>query len=104
MNEEIIPEIGMGVTQRLFSDSYPYTIIDIIDAKTILIQQDSAIRTDSNGMSDMQDYIYERNQHGPKMLLTKRRDGKWRPKNVRKSKYETVYHLGFRKKYYDFTF
>lgn len=56
-------KVGDGATLCLYTDREAYTIIKRT-AKTITIQRDKAIRTDDNGMSDCQDYRYERDYDG----------------------------------------
>jgi len=56
-------KVGDGITISCWTDSYAYTVIKRT-AKTITIQRDKAIRTDTNGMSDCQEYRYEPNPNG----------------------------------------
>lgn len=55
--------VGDGVTVNLWSDSHAGTIIRRTRC-SLWIQRDAAFRTDKNGMSDCQDYRYERDPHG----------------------------------------
>lgn len=55
--------VGDGVTVNLYSDSCAGTIIRRTKC-SLWIQRDSAFRTDKNGMSDCQEYRYERNPKG----------------------------------------
>lgn len=58
-------KIGDGVTIQYYSDRTPATIIEIADnGSYIIVQEDTAIRTDNGGMSDCQDYDYKRNENG----------------------------------------
>lgn len=56
-------EVGDGVTVNLYSDSHAGTIVRRTK-NTLHIQRDLAIRTDNNGMSDCQEYRYERDPNG----------------------------------------
>jgi len=56
-------KVGDGVTISCWTDCLAFTVI-ARTAKTITIQRDIATRTDNNGMSDCQDYSYERNPNG----------------------------------------
>lgn len=61
---EILPAIAEdAVTFGWGSDSYPGTIIKRT-AKTITFQEDEAHRTDNNGQSEAQSYVYTRNPEG----------------------------------------
>lgn len=56
-------EVGDGVSVHLWSDSHAYTII-ARTPKTLTLRRCKSIRTDSNGMSDCQDYRFEENENG----------------------------------------
>lgn len=99
----IEPEVGMGVTILFFSDRHAGTITEIEyfksgqkagQPKTITVQEDKAIRTDSLGMSDAQSYRYERNPDGMVRVFKA---------NKRTGKFEGLL-IGHRKHYYDFSF
>lgn len=97
---DLKPEIGMGVTELCWSDRYPYTIIDISKSgKTITIQQDKAIRIDDNGMSENQEYRYERDLNGLVYKARKNKYGKWKIIGG-----GSQLLIGEREKYYDFSF
>lgn len=93
------PEVGMGATICQFSDRTACTVIEIKSAHRIVVQQDNAIRIDSNGMSDSQDYRYEANPEGIKTIFTKRRNGVWREHLG-----SVGLRLGDRDHYHDFGF
>lgn len=97
------PEVGMGATVLLWSDRHAATVVEVITAKKIVIQQDKATRTDDLGMSDSQDYTYERDETAPKETYTLRKNGSW----VRAGspmKDGTRLRLGVRDEHYDFSF
>ena len=56
-------QVGDGVTICYYTDREAGTIIKRTK-NTITYQQDKAIRIDDNGMSDFQEYRYERNPNG----------------------------------------
>lgn len=66
--EEIIEDelnVGDGVTLNYYSDEEAATVIEIDPkGRWIKVQEDKAIRTDSNGMSESQTYEFERNPSG----------------------------------------
>jgi hypothetical protein len=71
-----VPEVGMGATILMWSDRYPATIVAVgPDAKWVDIQEDSAVRIDSNGMSDCQAYRFEACPGAPVRRFTLRKDG-----------------------------
>lgn len=66
----------MGATVYFFSDAKAATVI-YAQGRRISVQLDKAIRTDSNGMSEMQEYRYERNPEGTVYRFTLRKNGRW---------------------------
>ena len=96
----MIPEIGLGATVCLWSDRLPYTIIKVSKSgKTITLQADRYHRLDSNGMSEDQRYIYQPNINGDIIKASLRKNGVFR---VSKTNCSVI--LGFRQRYYDYSF
>lgn len=94
------PTQGMGVTIQYHTDRQPGTIIDIThNGKRIVIQEDSVNRIDNNGMSESQEYTYHNNPDGAIHVATLRADGSWRLMGEK-----TTVYLGYRDRYYDFSF
>jgi hypothetical protein len=97
---EVQPYVGMGATVNHWSDRYPATIIQIThNGKRLVLQEDKYTRTDQNGMSECQEYSYEKNEQGDIHFATQRKDGTFR---IVGSK--TIVSLGVRSRYYDFSF
>ena len=72
------PFVGNAATVYWWSDSKAGTIIEVSPSgKRITVQLDKSIRTDSNGMSDCQDYRYERDPNGPTYKFSLRKNGRW---------------------------
>lgn len=95
-----VPVVGMGVTQTFISDREPFTVVEIIDPHTIVVQADIAKRTDKNGQSESQEYTYEPDPNGEKVTLTWRENGTWHTKgNSRKE--GCGWWVGERRKYWD---
>lgn len=102
------PEVGMGMTEYLYSDQHAYTVVELVSDSTIRVQRDKATRTDSNGMSDCQSYKYEPNSEGGIATLTLRRT-KRHPEGVWARKGESVkkggrWTLNRREEYHDYSF
>lgn len=99
-----VPQIGMGATLLYWSDRQPATIVDVQKGgKLIAIQRDNAERIDSNGMSESQEYKYSPNVAAPLEWYQLRKNGSY----VKKG--ESLRHgqrlaIGYREKYYDFSF
>lgn len=96
------PEIGMGVTYLGWTDRHPYTVIKVISPTRIVIQADSYKRVDKNGQSESQQYLFTPNPKGEVITLSKRKDGRWR--EVGKDLRSSIYQIGERSKYHDYSF
>ena len=77
MAPKVMPEVGMGVTELMWSDRNPYEVIEVKDSTHIIIRELSAERTDHNGMSEIQEYRFSSNLRGAKKPLVFR-NGRWR--------------------------
>lgn len=99
----ITPEKGMGATIILWSDRHACTIIDVPNPKRVVVREDLAIRTDSNGVSECQEYRYETNPQGKISTFTLRKNGKW-VQQGKSMKNGTQLGIGFRREYYDYSF
>jgi len=92
--------IGKGATIRVGSDSYPCTIYDAsYSGKTLFLREDDAVRTDSNGLSEIQEYDYSPNPNGREWKATLRKDGRYRI-----SKSDMPVSVGMRRRYNDPSF
>jgi hypothetical protein len=97
------PVVGMGATECVGSDSNPYTVIAVnASGKTITLQADKYTRTDSNGLSECQEYTYERDPQGNIEVATLRKNGRYVAKGS--SQRGLYYHLGSRRRYRDPSF
>jgi len=92
--------IGMGATINHWSDRSPATVIQIThNGKRLVLQEDKTTRLDKNGMSDCQEYSYERDTEGSITIATLRKDGTYRVMGSTRS-----ISLGDRHKYHDYSF
>lgn len=95
-----IPSVGTGATIHIGSDSYPATLIQVTqNGKRIVLQDDEATRIDNNGMSESQEYTYQPNPNGAIHIATLRKDGRYRLMGEK-----IPVSIGFRRKYYDYSF
>ena len=100
---DLVPVVGMGATKIMWSDRKPYTVVEVINTTTVVVQEDDYKRVDTNGMSDSQSYEFSPNPEGIKYTVTRRKNGQW----VRKGssmKDGAKFCLGTRDKYHDFSF
>lgn len=103
--------LGDGATLFYHSDRTACTIVRI-EKDMVWIQEDTATRIDSNGMSDMQEYSYAPNPRGK--IHTYRWNEKsdnWDKVNFNsktnrwnKDYYNTRVVFGLRREYYDYSF
>jgi hypothetical protein len=94
------PTVGIGVTEIMFSDRHPYTVIEVISPKRIRVQADTATRVDDNGYSESQEYNYTPNPKGEIITLFLNKWGKWKQAGQAQS---STFLIGKREEYYDFT-
>lgn len=96
------PTVGMGATILMWSDRYPATIVAVKD-KQITLQEDTATRTDKNGMSESQQYEFKPNPDGRIFNATLRKNGTYvlEGGSMRSG---TIIRIGRRDRYYDFSF
>lgn len=97
------PKVGMGATLLKWTDRSPFTI-HAIQGKKLWASQDKSERTDQNGMSESQDYIYSNNNQNQKdawQLFTLRKDNKW---HIGTNLQGNILIIGKREEYYDFSF
>lgn len=99
MSQEITPEVGMGVTKYVGSDRYPYTVVEVITPKKIVVQADNYVRTDKNGQSESQEYTYTPNTDAERITITKRKNGRW--VRQKESSNSIGYGIGHRRAYQD---
>ena len=99
------PVVGMGVTRSIGSDSYPYTIIDILTVKdkTILkIQQDHTLyikKQDGRRARDIE-YLEQFRNHGLDGRI-EYKDIKWNEQTKRWNKGCSYYYASVGQRYYD---
>jgi len=98
--EQLQPYEGMGATINHWSDRTAATIIQIThNGKRLILQTDKTTRLDNNGMSEDQDYSYERDPEGQIYIATLRKDGRYRVSHTKQ-----LVSLGHRSFYYDYSF
>lgn len=104
------PTVGEGATVTHYSDRDACTVTSVKDGIAI-VQEDKATRTDSNGMSDSQDYAYERDPEGRTWTFRKDKTGRWSEVRFNRTtrRWNKVeggcgVYFGRRDKHYDFGF
>jgi hypothetical protein len=96
------PEVGMGATILGWTDRRACTITEVSKSgKRVGIVEDIATRIDKNGMSDSQEYTFERGTGSPS-FFTLRKNGAWvrQGESIRGQRLA----IGKRNHYYDYSF
>lgn len=102
--------IGMGATMHHYSDLSAGTVIEIRIVRgkiEVVIQEDRAIRTDNNGMSELQSYEYQPDPGGRVFVCRYRKESKKaRAGWYEKSEFGWGWRVTFgsRRAYHDYSF
>jgi hypothetical protein len=99
-SKQPVPEVGMGATITMYTDRHACTIIDVSPfGRRIIVQEDAATRTDTNGMSESQTYSYTPDPKGAVCVFSLRKDGRY----VERCGSNGLL-VGSRRHYHDFSF
>ena len=103
-----VPEVGKGATILHWSDRSAYFVNFVsADGKKVTLERAKAVRTDGNGMSESQQYKYERDETAQIVTIVFRH-GKWREVSTGwdgKTNYNPVCIIfGTMQEYYDYSF
>jgi hypothetical protein len=92
------PQVGDGATLLSWTDRHPATVVWVSPSgKTIHVQEDDAVRSDDNGMSEVQSYTFTPNPNAAKKVA------RLTPKGWKILKGSRVL-IGHREKYHDYSF
>lgn len=95
-----VPVVGMPATILYWSDRHPATVVFVSPSgKTCRVRECIAKRTDSHGMSEVQEYEYSENPAAPEREFRLGKRG-WRETRSR----SIGLRLGRREKYHDYSF
>lgn len=98
------PELEMGATILSWTDRHAATIVMVSgNGKRIGVTYDKAVRTDSNGMSECQDYAFETVCGATIHYFTLRKSGAY-IKEGEPMRGGTQIRIGERNHYHDFSF
>lgn len=80
-SQQPAPKPGMGATLLGWTDRHAATITGVTlnagQIKRIEVQRDIATRTDKNGLSESQEYRFERDTSAPPYFFRRNRQGRW---------------------------
>jgi hypothetical protein len=71
-----IPAVGDGATVLMWTDRHAATVVAVKETPALVkvtVQEDRAVRTDSNGMSEVQAYAFTPNPAAPLQTFTFRK-------------------------------
>lgn len=92
------PVVGMAATVCYLTDRHAATVVKVsASGSKVTVQEDTAKRTDANGMSEMQTYEYTANPQGTLHVFHRQGNGTYATRGTR-------LHLGDRRTYHDFSF
>ena len=98
--EDIV--VGDGATKCYMSDRVPCTVVEVLsEGKTVIVQEDRAIRTDRNGISEDQTYVYTPCPAGIKEKYTLRKNGRYILMGTKAGQAGHHLEVGYREKYFD---
>ena len=103
ISKSIAPVVGIGATFIVGSDSYPYTIKEVLSPNRIIAKEDTAELVDGSCCSEYQVYKYSSNAEGREVVLSLRNNGMWTPLGEKKRRGYGFY-IGVRRKYTDPSF
>jgi len=98
---DIIPTVGMGVTQFSGSDRHPYTIADVVSERKIMVRADSMITLKDSDLYGEQKYLYDYDKTSPEIAITKRKNGEWITMGDSMGTTGGRWHVGSREEYRD---
>lgn len=111
--QPIEPEVDMGCTILKWTDRAAATILEVRKTKQgkikeIVIQEDTATRTDTNGMSESQTYDYTPNPQGTTHTARLLKGG-WKifegkDEDSGRNSYSAGILIGYRRAYRDYSF
>lgn len=94
------PEIGDGATEYCYTDRECYTVVEVSKSgKSVTLQADS-VKAAENVDFGHQSWVIEPNPNGRKVVVTFRKDGKWKVKGTN----FRIVRFGSRDYYYDWSF
>lgn len=96
----IIPEVGMGCTEVYAPDRRPYEITSVVCDGVILVREMDAKRTDKNGASPNQEYVYKSNAANATRRVVRQPNGEWR--EMLNGNVGNLFLLGKAEKYFDY--
>lgn len=107
-SKDNLPNVEKGATELLWTDRRAYFVNSVSkDSKSCTIERAKAVRIDNNGMSDCQNYRYEREEN-PVIYNLRFRYGSWYIDHGKDSVYGRYSKInikfGYMNAYHDYSF
>jgi hypothetical protein len=96
-SQQPIPVVGMAATMLGWTDRVAGTVVKVTKCQ-VHVQRDKSVRMDNNGMSENQEYSYERDPDGDITVYRMTKRG-WKSNSSK-----TGLLLGIRDEHYDYSF
>lgn len=94
-----IPVVGIGATKYVGSDCYPFTVVEVVNDRKIVVQPDNATPAEGFEYYSNQVYTFSPRPEAEKITLTLRKNGRWiQEKESIKS---FGFHIGSRRRHED---
>ncbi len=86
-NNSTKPVVGKGMTELMYSDRHAYEVLEVSeDGMSCVVDQYRKKRSDKNGMTESQEYIFDELYGNPKKLTWRNKKGGcwcWESKEIR---------------------
>jgi hypothetical protein len=99
---QVKPVPGMGATRLMYTDRKACTIA-MVSSLAVWVREDKVTRTDSNGMSESQEYAFAPNNEAPLHEYSLRKNGQYVRVGQPMRTGERLL-IGHREHYHDFSF
>ena len=99
-----VPEVGMGCTECMWSDRYPYEVIEVKDERHCTVRELKATVVKGSTFDGSAEYEYESDPNGMVKTLFKTNKGRWVERHGRTYRDSNGWAMGYAEKYYDPSF
>ena len=103
-SKSIEPEVGMGVTECMWSDREPYEVIEVTDPRHIKVRRMATKVVSGSAFDGSAEYEYFSDPNGNVASLFKKKNGRWVERIGRSECKGSGWYIGFAEKYYDPSF
>ena len=103
--KDIIPEVGMGVTEYVGSDRYTFTVVKVLTPNRVIVKEDNVEIVSGNWYENNVIVRYSFGEDRPEITLYRTRDKRcWKRVGSGSDSYTPQFYLGYRSYYQDPSF